>query len=166
MNAAETILNFTPWGERLASSGQPKPGEFAILAAEGFETLINLATTASTGHLPEEPGLCAQAGLAFTWLPVDWKAPTLEDYRTFEAWLDANRGRKALVHCAMNWRASMFCALYRMIREGLAPAQAREDVLGVWEPDHIWTEFSRAVLAAHGLGPIGFQPPSDAGRPA
>jgi protein tyrosine phosphatase (PTP) superfamily phosphohydrolase (DUF442 family) len=157
MSAADTILNFVAWDERLASSGQPKPEEFALLAAQGFETSVNLATEASTGHLPDEPGLCARAGIEFTWIPVDWKAPRLEDYLAFQQWLDANRSRKALVHCAMNWRASLFCALYRMIRQGLSPEKAREDVLGVWEPDEVWTALSREVLAVHGLPPVPFR---------
>jgi protein tyrosine phosphatase (PTP) superfamily phosphohydrolase (DUF442 family) len=148
----EDILNYTPIDDRLASSGQPKPGEFPLLAAEGFQAVINLATQASTGHLPNEPELCALAGLDFTWLPVDWKAPRVEDYLAFQGWLDANRGRKTLAHCAMNWRASLFCALYRVNREGMDPVLAREEVLGVWEPDAVWSELARKVLAAGDSG--------------
>jgi len=156
MDTAESILNFTPLDERLACSGQPGREQFPWLVDQGYEAIINLATSASTGHLPDEPELCARAGLAFTWLPVDWKAPRVSDYRAFQDWLDVSRQGKVLVHCAMNWRASLFCALYRVIREGLGPEQASEDVLGVWEPDAVWTALSEAILAEHGLPPIGF----------
>lgn len=153
MASVEDILNFTALDERLASSGQPAPAQFALLAREGFTALINLATEASSGHLPDEPGLCARAGLDFTWRPVAWNAPTLDDYLFFQRWLDANRARKVLVHCAKNWRASTFCALYRVIREGLGQDAAWEEVRGVWEPDEVWIELARQVLAAHGVSP-------------
>ncbi|MBI4805310.1 MAG: protein tyrosine phosphatase family protein [Desulfovibrio sp.] len=158
MMSSQDILNFTTIDERLASSGQPMPEHFPILADEGFEAIINLATNASTGHLPKEPELCSMAGLQFTWLPVAWDAPTVEDYLAFQDWLDAHRHRKVLVHCAKNWRASLFCALYRVIREGLDPASAWDEVLGVWEPDEVWSKLARKVLAqaAPGVAPTSF----------
>ncbi len=156
MDDLEAILNFIAIDDRLASCGQPEAGQYALIAANGFETVINLATEKSTGHLPDEAAICRAAGLEFTWLPVDWQAPRLEDYLAFQKWMDENRPSKALVHCAMNWRASMFCALYRVVREGLSPDAAREAVLEVWQPEGAWTEFSDAVLAAHGHPPISY----------
>lgn len=156
MDRLESLLNFTPIDARLASCGQPGRDEFALLADAGFEAVINLATEASTGHLPDEPAVCARHGLDFTWQPVSWDAPRLEDYLAFQEWLAANRHRKVLVHCAKNWRASMFCALYRMLREGLPPGDAREAILEVWQPDEAWTELSRLALAGAGKPPIRF----------
>lgn len=156
MQELEAILNFTPVDARLASSGQPGAEQFGLIAGAGFEAVANLATQASTGHLPAEPELCAGHGLAFTWLPVSWDKPTPEDYLSFQDWLDANRARKVLVHCAKNWRASMFCALYRVLREGLPLEEARAQVLDVWEPDAAWTALSREVLARAGRAEILF----------
>jgi len=151
MASIEDILNYTPIDGRLASSGQPRPEQFPLIAAAGFTAIINLATTTSTGHLPEEPELWARFGLDFTWHPVEWNAPTCNDYLQFQQWLDSNRHRKVLVHCALNFRASLFCALYRVIREGLSPEKAREEVLEVWEPDETWTAFARTVLIHAGM---------------
>jgi len=78
----------------------------------------------------------------------------VDDYLAFQAWLDARRTDRVLAHCAMNWRASLFCVLYRVLREGRDPAQAREDVLGVWEPDPVWTDLAARVLAAGGREPF------------
>ena len=147
MASIEDILNYTPIDGHLASSGQPKPEEFTLIAGAGFTTIINLATTASTGHLPDEADLCARAGLDFTWQPVDWNAPTLDDYLRFQQWLDSKRSRMVWVHCALNMRASLFCALYRVIREGLPLERARKGVLEVWEPNEIWSGLARKVLA-------------------
>ena len=151
MPSTEDILNYVPIDARLACCGQPKPEQFPLLAFAGFTTLINLATTTSTGHLPDEAELCAWAGLDFTWQPVDWTTPALADYLEFQQWLDSHRRQKVLVHCALNMRASLFCALYRVLREGLSPEKAREEVLSVWEPNEIWAELARKVLAQAGL---------------
>lgn len=140
------ILNFYEIDERLSCAGQPGPEQFAALARDGYRAVINLATEASTGHLPDEPALCAACGLDFLWLPVAWDAPRPHDYQAFAAWLAPRRAGKVLVHCAKNWRASLFVFLYRVLREGAQPAQAWEDVLEVWEPDQMWTELARTVL--------------------
>ena len=148
MSGLEEILNFCELDARLACAGQPQPEHFSLLAREGFEAVINLATSASTGHLPGEAELCARAGLEFFWLPVSWDAPCVADYQAFQDWLDPRRSRKVLVHCALNWRASLLCAVYRVLREGYDPATAREDVLGVWEPDPVWTRLASDILKA------------------
>jgi len=147
MASIEDILNYTPIDDRLASSGQPKPEQFPLIANAGFTAIINLAAATSTGYLPEEAEFCARAGLDFTWQPVAWDAPALADYRKFQQWLDANRHRRVWVHCALNMRASLFCALYRVIREGLPLEKARKGVFEVWEPNEIWSELARKVLA-------------------
>jgi len=154
MSTDPDILNFVRLDPRLACAGQPRAEHFPALPGLGFEAVLNLATEASTGHLSQEPELCLRAGLDFAWLPVDWKAPTLDDFQAFQRWLDARRSRSVLVHCAMNWRASLFCALYRVLREGRDPAQAREDVLGVWEPDGVWTALAGDILASAGRPPF------------
>jgi len=146
----EDILNFVEVDGLLACAGQPRPEQFALLAGHGFAEVINLATAASTGHLPDEAELCARAGLGFHWLPVAWDAPTPGNFDDFRAWLTPRRGRKVLVHCAKNWRASLFVALYRALEEGLAPDEAWDEVLQVWEPDDVWTAFARTVLARAG----------------
>lgn len=144
------ILNFFQIDDGLACAGQPKAEEFRQLADAGYRAVINLATEASTGHLPDEPALCAACGLEFLWLPVAWDAPRPEDYQVFARWLDTHRHResKVLVHCAKNWRASLFVFLYRVLRQQADPARAWEDVLEVWEPDTVWLKLACDVLAS------------------
>ncbi|WP_243440090.1 protein tyrosine phosphatase family protein [Fundidesulfovibrio soli] len=151
MGCADEILNYVEVDALLSCAGQPRAEDFAALAAEGFREVINLATDASTGHLPDEPELCARAGMGFTWLPVAWDAPALQDFEAFRAWLAPRRQVRTLVHCAKNWRASLFVALYRVLEEGLAPDAAWEEVLTIWEPDDVWKALARDVLAKAGL---------------
>lgn len=149
--AVAGILNYVEVDALLSCAGQPRAEDFAALAADGFKEVINLATAASTGHLPGEAELCAQSGMNFTWLPVAWDAPTLQDFEAFRDWLAPRRHGRTLVHCAKNWRASLFVALYRMLEEGLAPDAAWDEVLTVWEPDDVWTALARDVLAKAGF---------------
>ncbi len=157
MSRLSDILNFLPLDPDLACAGQPGPGDFQALADEGFVAVLNLATAASTGHLPEEPELCARAGMDFHWIPVPWDSPQVAHYLRFQDWLDANRERKVLVHCAKNWRATVFCALYRILREGVSRRVAWDDVLEVWEPNPTWNALFEAVLkqVRPALSPIG-----------
>ena len=146
MDLEVEILNFFAVDERLACCGQPRPERFSLIARAGFETVVNLATRSSSGHLPEEPVLWRNLEVEFTWLPVEWESPRAEDYHAFEAWLMPRRRRRCLVHCALNWRASVFVCLYRIRRENVPPGLAWRDVLEVWEPNPVWKDLTRHLL--------------------
>lgn len=57
--------------------------------------------------------------------------------------------RRALVHCQINKRASVFTFLYRVVHQGVAPDVAYETVTAIWAPDDQWRAFARAVLKTH-----------------
>jgi hypothetical protein len=57
--------------------------------------------------------------------------------------------RRALVHCQINKRASVFVFLHRVINEGVAPELAYEKVTAIAVPDDHWKDFARAVLKRH-----------------
>jgi hypothetical protein len=61
------------------------------------------------------------------------------------------KGRKVLVHCQMNMRASALTFLYRTIHEKEDPAMAWKDVTPLWTPTNQWAEFIKAQLQAHGI---------------
>jgi hypothetical protein len=44
-------------------------------------------------------------------------------------------------------RASVFLALYRMLRQGWARDTAMPDVYDIWQPDFIWQSFIDRSLA-------------------
>ena len=52
-----------------------------------------------------------------------------------------------LVHCVLNYRASAFVFLWRVLRRGEAPEAARLDMLSVWQPDETWQAFIDRALA-------------------
>jgi protein tyrosine phosphatase (PTP) superfamily phosphohydrolase (DUF442 family) len=143
----QEILNYLPISDTLGTAGQPTPGQFAAIRAAGYQLVVNLAMPGSTDFLPDEGELVAAQGMAYIHIPVVWQSPAPEDLARFFAVLDRNRGRKVLVHCALNMRVSCFVFLYRVLRLGAPRETARRDVLAIWEPNATWQRFIDAALA-------------------
>jgi hypothetical protein len=60
---------------------------------------------------------------------------------------------KTLVHCQVNFRASAFSFLYRVLFLDVSMDAAKEDLNSVWVPNETWREFIFAVLEAYGRSP-------------
>lgn len=124
------------------------------MRAAGFEAVINLAVPTSQNALADEGSIVAALGMSYVHIPVDFKAPTSQDFDTFCHMMRAFGERPIFVHCALNMRVSAFVFLYRILREGVAPAAAEPDLRAIWEPDGVWSRFIAAELA-RGAGPAG-----------
>lgn len=145
------LLNYVVASDRLHTSGQPDSEQLLALADRGFDLVINLATPTSPNTVPEEGQLVTQGGIAYVNIPVDWQAPTYEDFEFFSAILNQSRHEQVLVHCMVNYRASLFTFLYRSVYQGVAPEDAYEAVAAVWEPGDQWLDFGHMVLDRHGI---------------
>ena len=148
---ATDLLNYVVASERLHTSGQPDSEQLLALPDQGFDLVINLATPTSPNTVPEEGQLVTQGGITYVNIPVDWQAPTYEDFEFFSSILNQSRHEQVLVHCMVNYRASLFTFLYRAIHEGVAPDSAYEAIAAVWEPRDQWVEFGQMVLNRHGI---------------
>ena len=148
----EHLLNYIVASDRLHTSGQPDSEQLAALPDQGFDLVINLAPPTSQNSIPDEGGLVTQGGAAYVNIPVDWRAPTYEDFEFFSGILNQSTHEQILVHCMLNYRASMFTFLYRTVHQGVAPEDAYESVAAVWEPGDQWVEFGQMVLSRHGIG--------------
>jgi protein tyrosine phosphatase (PTP) superfamily phosphohydrolase (DUF442 family) len=153
MDDVNEICNYLPIGPDLGTAGQPGREQFARLRADGYELVVNLAMPTSTGALPDEAELVAAHGMAYIAVPVVWEAPTVADLQRFFQVMEQWRGRKVLVHCALNMRASAFVYLYRVLRLGVPLDAARETMHRIWQPDGVWAAFVDEALARHGLIP-------------
>lgn len=142
------IINFLRISETLCTAGQPQPDHFPVLAKAGYETIINLAVPASSNFLMDEAELCAQNGLRYVHIPVEWKNPTREKLKEFFTLMNALRGRKVLVHCALNMRVSSFVFLYRVIGLGESMEVASQDLQRIWTPNEAWSDFQMQMLGA------------------
>ncbi len=142
------IRNFRRIDDRIATGGQPTEGQLRDLADAGFACVINLALTTSTDALADEPGSVRALGLEHIHIPVDFEAPTAEDYASFAAAMREWRGRHLFVHCAANHRVSVFFAIHRVTVLGWRREDALAAVRDIWEPDAVWTAFFAARCGA------------------
>ncbi len=148
MTEIARIYHYLPLTDHLLTSGQPTRGQFEAVAKSGVETVINLALETSDNALPDEAEVVRNLGMEYVHIPVIWEKPLRADLERFMQVMDAQKGRKLLVHCAANMRVSAFVALYRVLRQGWTWDKAMEDVRRIWDPDEnpVWKEFVRAAL--------------------
>lgn len=144
------IRNFRRIDDRIATGGQPTEAQLRDIADAGFACVINLALTTSTDALADEPGSVRALGLEHIHVPVDFEAPTAEDHARFAAAMRERSGRAVFVHCAANYRVSVFFAIHRVTALGWRREDAMAAVRDVWEPDAVWTAFFDARC---GTGP-------------
>jgi protein tyrosine phosphatase (PTP) superfamily phosphohydrolase (DUF442 family) len=144
-------VNFVAVTESLHTAGQPDATHLSGLGARGYGMVVNLAPPTSRGSIETEGRLVAAAGITYVNIPVDWQNPAYADFELFSDVLDHAAGRKVLVHCQMNMRASMFTFLYRVVRRKVPPAEAFQYVRQVWLPQDQWLSFGRMVLQKHNI---------------
>jgi protein tyrosine phosphatase (PTP) superfamily phosphohydrolase (DUF442 family) len=135
------IYNFRRLSPTLTTSGQPTEAQFAGIGAAGVGTVINLALAESPNALADKAGLLASLGIRYVAIPVDFAAPTEDDFRRFADEMDALADAPVHVHCAANYRVSAFLYRYRRERLGWAEGQARPDLDALWQPAGVWADF-------------------------
>ena len=128
-----------------ATSGQPSVADLQELARAGVETIINLGLLDPRYCLEDEAGEVRRLGLRYVHIPVDFEAPLRSDFLRFTDALSGLEGRSVLVHCAANYRATCFVALYSEKRLGWSREQSDAYISRVWAPNSIWSAFLREM---------------------
>jgi protein tyrosine phosphatase (PTP) superfamily phosphohydrolase (DUF442 family)/predicted kinase len=149
-SALQDIINFRRLGPDLITGGQPTEAQLALAAAAGAEVVINLGRLDPAYALPDERGTVGALGLIYEHIPVVWAEPNAADLDAFFAAMERYAGRRLFVHCAANYRASAFNMLYRVLRLGWRPEDARPDMDAIWDPAEYpqWQVLIEAALAA------------------
>lgn len=127
------LVNYYEYSPALMSSGQPGAAQFESIATAGVQAVINLAPASAPDAISNEAELVTQRGMAYTHIPVDWEQPQLEDVRQFLAAMKQYSGRRILVHCYANARASAFVYLYRVLIAGDNAEQAYQTLVDIWD---------------------------------
>jgi protein tyrosine phosphatase (PTP) superfamily phosphohydrolase (DUF442 family) len=135
----------------LVTSGQPSAAWLGTLREQGFEAVIYLAPPTVMDAVREEPLIVGRQGLIWANLPIKFDSPADSDFDSFAALLKSLRGKKVLVHCQVNMRASTLTFLYRTLVEGVDPSQAWEPVAKVWTPEGPWKALMLKRLRAQGI---------------
>lgn len=139
----------------LVTSGQPSERSLGRLASQGFQADIYLAPPTVRDAIRDEAGIVRRQGLEFVNIPIEFGQPTDADFHNFVATMDRLKGKKILVHCQVNMRASSMTFLYRVIALHEAPEHAYEAVARVWSPDGPWKRLITDELRKAG---IAFEP--------
>lgn len=135
------IKAFTPVTDHLATAGQPSAEAFAALRSAGFNRVINLGLLGQPYSLANEQALVEAAGMAYRHIPVPFEAPEPAHFAAFLAEMDSAPGAKVFLHCAANYRASSFAALYAFRRLGWDRERAETFLAKVWNPSAVWRSF-------------------------
>jgi protein tyrosine phosphatase (PTP) superfamily phosphohydrolase (DUF442 family) len=145
----EQIRSFLAISENLGTAGQPTIAQFEAIAAVGYDTIINLALTTSTNAIENEAEIVTNLGMEYVHIPVQWENPDLADLQYFFEVMAAHSDEKVFVHCALNMRVSAFTYLYRILRQGIDPQVAQQDLAKIWTPIPVWQDFIDRAIATY-----------------
>ncbi len=151
--ALEDIINFYRIDENIATSGQPKAGQFKEICAEGYEIVFNLALNDSPNAIEDEGKIINELNMQYVHIPVDFSSPSLEDLKLFFKHMEKHENKKIFVHCAMNRRVSAFMFLYHTIMCQVPFVDATRHIDAVWQPDPVWQDFIGNTLRSYGIHP-------------
>lgn len=140
------ILNYMKVSETIASSGQPKPNEFEMIARDGYINLVNLALPDSSYALPDEGGLATESGMDYFHLPVPFDNPQPAHLKKFLKLMAMLQPEKTWVHCAMNYRVSAFMFQYYRLILKLPENIANKVIFPDWQPNQVWQQLMALEL--------------------
>jgi protein tyrosine phosphatase (PTP) superfamily phosphohydrolase (DUF442 family) len=134
MPGIEQSYNFRRLDDRITTSGLVSPEQLEGLQAEGYDAVVNLLPDSNDRAVPDEGRIVRDQGLDYVYIPVDFDAPTRADLDAFMEAMDAHAGEKVHVHCAANYRASAFSALYALHHGACTDDEATALIRDVWDP--------------------------------
>jgi protein tyrosine phosphatase (PTP) superfamily phosphohydrolase (DUF442 family) len=135
------IYNFHKISDKLACAGQPSEGQLPSIADEGYQVVINLGLTDGKYALKDEASSVKELDMAYHHIPVLFEAPQVNDLESFIGLMNKHEDEKVFVHCAANYRASVFTGLYLFSANKLDEEGLQEFIENVWQPDPTWQSF-------------------------
>ena len=151
--ALQEITNFRQYSATFASAGQPTREQFQVLKDQGFERIVYIAFTNNRNAVADEDLVVKGLDMDYMQVPVDFSNPLPSEFYAFADSMQRNQGKKTLLHCQVNARATAFSFLYRVIYEDVPVAQAKEDMNSVWQPNEVWRDFIFEVLEQNDKSP-------------
>ena len=147
------ISNFREYSTTFSSSGQPTKEQLQLLKDEGFERIVYIAFSNNGNAFADEDVIVKELGMDYVHIPVIWDQPTKSDFYAFAGSMQREPDRKTLLHCQVNYRASAFSFLYRVLYEDVPVAEAKADMNSVWQPNETWQKLIFDVLEENGKSP-------------
>ena len=135
------ILNWRRLNDRISLSGQPTEQQLAAIRDLGVTHIINLGPHHNKGALADEAGSVAELGMEYIYIPVEFEAPTDEDFERFCAALNDLGDAQIHVHCIYNARVTAFFHRYACAGYGPSQAFTAELMESIWRPGNDWAAF-------------------------
>jgi uncharacterized protein (TIGR01244 family) len=147
----EDIYNFLKVDERTFTGGQPTEDQLQSAAETGNQVVINLAPYHPGESLPNEAETVQSLGMEYHGIPVDWENPTRQDFDLFESAMQQVGQKKVLVHCAANFRATVFYSLYAQRHLGWSQVQGEKFRSLIWQGSD-YPAWNRLILEIQSQG--------------
>jgi len=147
------ISNYREYSATFASSGQPTKEQLQLLKDDGFERIVYIAFSNNGNAFADEDVVVKELGMDYVHIPVIWDQPTASDFYAFAGAMQREPDRKTLLHCQVNYRASAFGFLYRVLYEDVSVAEAKADMNSVWQPNETWQKLIFGILEENGKSP-------------
>jgi protein tyrosine phosphatase (PTP) superfamily phosphohydrolase (DUF442 family) len=135
------IHNFYKVSDLLACAGQPGETQLTAIADDSYQVIINLGLTDGKYALKDEAASVTALGMEYYHIPVLFDNPKVSDLRLFIELMKKHAEQKTLVHCAANYRASVFTGLYLFASNKLNEEGVQNFIEEVWQPDPTWQLF-------------------------
>jgi protein tyrosine phosphatase (PTP) superfamily phosphohydrolase (DUF442 family) len=136
-----TVYNFREVNECLACAGQPLEDQLTIIAASGYRAIINLGLSGGSYALTDEASSVKHLGMTYHHIPVVFENPQIDQLSQFITLMDAHADEKTFVHCAANYRASIFIGLYLLAIDKINKDEMLDFIGSVWQPNPVWQDF-------------------------
>lgn len=146
-----SLLNRIDYSPSLTTSGQPTQAELPLIASAGFDRIIFLAFTNHPRAVAHEDDIVRGLGLQFIHIPVEWESPSQADFAAFAAVMQTHGSGRTLVHCEVNFRASVFGFLYQVLYEGADMDEAMSLMQSIWVPNDAWEAFIAGEMRRKGV---------------
>ncbi len=140
------IYNFRRVSDKLACAGQPREEQLASIADEGYSVVINLGLSDGKYALNNEASSVKELGLTYHHIPVLFDSPQVAELESFINLMNEHGDEKIFVHCAANYRASVFTGLYLFAVDKLDEDGMQEFIEELWQPDPVWQLFIEESL--------------------
>jgi protein tyrosine phosphatase (PTP) superfamily phosphohydrolase (DUF442 family) len=151
--ALAEITNFRQYSATFASAGQPTREQFQVITDQGFERIVYIAFTNNNNALADADQVVKGLGMEYMHVPVAFDNPLPDDFYAFADSMRRNTGKKTLLHCQVNARATAFSFLYRVLYNDVSISAAKADMNTVWQPNEVWRDFIFEVLDQNDVSP-------------
>ena len=125
--------NFQKFDANILTSGQPSQKVLEGLGTDDVEVVINLVRSSEGVYNPKEGEILQSNGIEYIHNPVSWSSPKDAQLQNFLDVMKRHEGKKILVHCRSNARASAFVAVYRANENPAAKAAKMQELKRFWK---------------------------------